>query len=86
MADKKGYNRISNQKNVKNMATAIVQKSKKRTNLSRYEGEWVAFLEDRVISHKDNLPDLVKEIEKRGVRKKASVFLVPRKDEGPYIL
>lgn len=68
------------------MATTIVQKNKKRTNLNRYEGKWVAFLEDRVISHKDSLSDLVKEIEKRGIRKKASVFLVPRKDEGPYIL
>ena len=59
---------------------------KKSENLGRYAGEWVAFSGRKVIAHSDTLQGLMTEIDARGLRKKVSVFLVPRKDEGPYIL
>jgi peptidyl-tRNA hydrolase len=62
-------------------------KSKKKTpNLDRYSGEWVAFVEEKVIAHKKSLKELMEEVKRKHLEKDASVFLVPRKDEGPYVL
>jgi hydrogenase maturation factor len=46
----------------------------------------VAFIGDKIVAHNKNLKDLMKEIDAKGLRKKASILLVPRKDEGPYVL
>ncbi|OGZ97566.1 MAG: hypothetical protein A3B34_03265 [Candidatus Sungbacteria bacterium RIFCSPLOWO2_01_FULL_54_21] len=59
---------------------------KKTFKLDRYAGEWVAFAEGRVIEHHKELPLLMDALRERRLEKKASVLLVPRKDEGPYIL
>ena len=69
--------------------TITISKNKKRlrkTKLDGYAGKWVAFLGESIVASADTLKDLMKEIDDRGLRKKVSVFLVPRKDEGPYIL
>jgi len=58
----------------------------KKTDLSPYEGKWVAFLGEKIVSNNESLGGLVKDLEDRGLREKSSVFLVPRKDEGPYAL
>ena len=70
------------------MATITVSKksSLKKIKLHPYAGKWVAFVGEKIIAHNEELKDLMKEIESRGLRKKVSVFLVPRKDEGPYVL
>lgn len=70
------------------MATITVSKKtiSKKVKLDRYAGKWVAFVEEKIIAHNENLGELMREIDSRGLRKKASVFLVPRKDEGPYVL
>jgi len=57
-----------------------------KVELDRYAGQWVAFVEDKIVAQDDTLKGLTKEMDAKGLRKKASVFLVPRKDEGPYIL
>jgi len=70
------------------MTTVTIPKktiSKKR-KLDRYAGKWVAFIEGEIIADNKILKDLMREIDAKGLREKASVFLVPRKDEGPYIL
>lgn len=54
--------------------------------LDRYEGKWVAFMGKQIVAYNETLRDLMKEVDAKGLRKKVSVFLVPRKDEGPYIL
>jgi len=65
----------------------ILLKAKgKSVNLERFAGEWVAFVEDKIVSHNKILKDLMKEVKKRLPRKKPSILLVPRKEEGPYIL
>jgi len=67
-----------------NMAT--IKNRKQTIKLNRYAGQWVAFVQDKIISHNDDLRDLMRQVDEKGLRKKASVFLVPRRDEGPYIL
>ncbi|MEK7077580.1 MAG: DUF5678 domain-containing protein [Patescibacteria group bacterium] len=57
-----------------------------KQNLNRYAGEWVAFVDGRVVGHDEKLKGLMKKIEIKGFSDKASIFLVPRKDEGPYVL
>lgn len=57
-----------------------------RTNLNRYAGKWVAFIDGRVLASDRTLEKLMKKVKTRRLKKKPSVFLVPRKDEGPYIL
>lgn len=58
----------------------------KKIKLDPYAGKWVAFIKGRIVAHNETLRDLMKEIDSKGLRKQASVFLVPRKDEGPYVL
>jgi len=70
------------------MATITIHKKNttKKIKLDRYAGEWVAFVGEQVVAHNKNLKDLMKEVDAKGLRKKAAVILIPRKDEGPYIL
>ena len=70
------------------MATITIPKktASKKIKLDRYAGKWVAFVEGKIVASNENLSDLMKEIDSKRIRGKASVFLVPRKDEGPYVL
>lgn len=58
----------------------------KDISLDRYAGEWVAFVDGKVIAFSEDFKDLMTQAKKRGLEKKVSVFLVPRKGEGPYVL
>jgi len=55
-------------------------------SLERYAGKWVAFINEKVVASAESLRDLMEKVKKMGLEEKVSVFLVPRKDEGPYIL
>jgi hypothetical protein len=70
------------------MSTIIIPRKRilKKIKLHSYAGEWVAFVDEKIVAHNKNLKDLMKEVDAKGLRKKASVILVPRKDEGPYVL
>lgn len=70
------------------MSTKMLTKIKTNSKhqLRHYAGEWVAFVDDQVVEHSDSLGNLMKKIEARGLKEKISVFLVPRKNEGPYVL
>ncbi|MBU3965574.1 hypothetical protein KKG29_04055 [Patescibacteria group bacterium] len=70
------------------MATITISKERflKKVKLHFYAGEWVAFVGEKIVAHNKELKDLMKEVDTKGLRKKASVILVPRKDEGPYVL
>lgn len=70
------------------MTTITIPKetTSKKIKLDLYAGKWVAFVEEKIVAYHENLSDLMREIDSKGLRKKASVFLVPRKDEGPYVL
>ena len=70
------------------MTTITIPKKavSKKVKLNRYAGKWVAFIEREIVASNETLGGLMKEINSRGLKRKASVFLVPRKDEGPYVL
>jgi hypothetical protein len=69
------------------MKQIIYKKNKSRsTNLGRFAGEWVALLNDKVIANSRGLNDLMAKIELKALRNKASVFLVPRKNENHYVM
>ena len=61
-------------------------KKTKENRINRYAGEWVALVRGKIVEHEPRLPDLMKALEKKNLNKDASVLLVPRRDEGPYIL
>ena len=54
--------------------------------LERYAGKWVAFIEEKVVAFANSLEELEKKIKKIKPKKEPVYFLVPRKDEGPYVL
>ena len=68
------------------MATVSLKSNKKITSLDKYTGKWIAFINGKIIASAKTLQELMREVKEKGLEKKASVFLVPRKDEGPYIL
>lgn len=54
---------------------------KKKTHLDKYSGQWVAFLGDRVVENGRTLNSLMKKMEKKGIKKKATIFCVPKKGQ-----
>jgi hypothetical protein len=65
----------------------MAQRTKKhRTNLAGYAGKWVALARDQVIAMAPSLPELMRKVPRQTSRRQPSVFLVPRRDEGPYVL
>ncbi len=55
-------------------------------DLSRYSGQWVALIGTRPVAHGRTLPALLERVKAKKPREQPAVFLVPRKNEGPYIL
>ena len=55
-------------------------------SLDRYAGQWVVLTGEKVVGHSRSLPDAIQKATGKGISKKPTVFLVPRKDEGPYLL
>jgi len=69
------------------MSKIVTKSNKKVTPLDKYAGKWVAFDEDeKIVAFGNTLEEVANKIEKMKLKKRAVYFLVPRKDEGPYIL
>lgn len=66
----------------------IYLKSKNRRiiDLERYSGKWVAFIDNQPVACEKELSILMQEIKRRHFHKEPAIMLIPRKDEGPYIL
>lgn len=58
----------------------------KKVDLQHFAGEWVALIENKIVGHNKTLEDLMRSIKKNLLKKRPSVLLVPRREEGPYIL
>lgn len=54
--------------------------------LHKFSGQWVAILDDQIIAVADNLNDLMAAVKRQALKQEPAVMLVPRKDEGPYVL
>lgn len=55
-------------------------------NLERYSGKWVAFIDDQPVVCDKDLNTLMQRVKRYRLPKEPSIMLIPRKDEGPYIL
>lgn len=55
-------------------------------DLAAFAGKWVALSRNRVVAVGASLPDVMRKLPARAPRVRPSVFLVPRRDEGPYVL
>ena len=64
-------------------AEILIKENKKTIALDRYEGEWVAFADGKIVAHQTTLKRLMEKV--KALRKKPSVLLVPKKKEGPYV-
>jgi len=60
-----------------------IKENRKAIPLDKYAGEWVAFADGKVVAHQGTLRKLMKKVER--LKKRPSVFLVPKKNEGPYV-
>lgn len=64
----------------------MARKGKQAPNLAAYAGKWVAFSSNRVVASGSSLPEVMRKLPAAQRRLKPSLFLVPRRDEGPYVL
>ena len=64
----------------------MARRLKRTPDLAAYAGRWVAFANDHVVAVGASLPEVMHKVDLRTPRRNASVFLVPRRDEGPYVL
>lgn len=55
-------------------------------DLAAYAGKWVAFSKNRIVASGASLPEVMRKVPRPTSRVKPTVFLVPRRDEGPYVL
>jgi hypothetical protein len=67
---------------------SLVKRKRESTkaDIDRFAGKWVAMIGSRVVASADTLPHLADKIRHKWSPRKPSVMLIPRKDEGPYIL
>ncbi|MBI4653216.1 hypothetical protein HY750_03105 [Candidatus Kuenenbacteria bacterium] len=61
-------------------------KTKSINKLDQYAGQWVSFINEKVVTSAETLEELEKKTKKMVLKKEPVYFLVPRKDEGPFIL
>ena len=64
----------------------MAKRFKNTTNLAAYAGKWVALSRNRIVAVGTSLPEVMRKVPSRAPRLHPSVFLVPRRDEGPYVL
>ena len=64
----------------------MIRGNKRTPNLTAYAGKWVAFSDNKVIAAGSSLPEVMRKLPARTRALKPSLFLVPRQDEGPYVL
>ena len=55
-------------------------------NLAAYAGKWIVLSNSHVVASGLSLREAMQKVSAKGKVLKPSVFLVPRKDEGPYVL
>lgn len=64
----------------------MAKRIRRSPNLAGYAGKWVALSSNRVVAVGTSLPELMRKVPMRRSPLQPSVFLVPRRDEGPYVL
>lgn len=54
--------------------------------VEKHLGEWIAVLDNKIISSGNSAKDVLEVVKKKGIKKIPLVTKVPRKDEEMYIL
>ncbi|MEW5691907.1 MAG: DUF5678 domain-containing protein [Candidatus Hydrogenedentota bacterium] len=60
--------------------------TRQKINFNSYAGNWVAFIDEQPVTYASTLSTLMQKVKKYRLPKEPSVMLIPRKDEGPYVL
>ena len=60
--------------------------SNHQKQLAKYAGKWIAVSKSKLVSAGDSVSEVMQEVKKKGIKSVPLVTMVPRKDEGPYIL
>ncbi|MEK7576831.1 MAG: DUF5678 domain-containing protein [Patescibacteria group bacterium] len=68
------------------MKTNIKIKKIISQSITPFAGKWIALIDGQVIESATSLDMLMMKVRRTQLHKKPSIMLVPRKDEGPYIL
>lgn len=63
-----------------------IKRDKKTIPLDKYAGEWIGFVDGKVVAHEGTLKKLMDKIKKLKVKKRPSVLLVPKKGEENYVI
>lgn len=63
-----------------------LKESNRTISLNRVAGEWVAFVNGKIVAHGETLKKLMRKVKKLKGNQKTSVMLVPKKTEGNYII
>lgn len=64
----------------------MLRHRKRVPDVTVYAGQWVALSKTRVVAAGPSLSDVMRKLESKRSRVPPSLFLVPRNDEGPYVL
>lgn len=60
--------------------------SEHQKELAKYAGKWVAVLKNKLIATGDSINEVMQVVKEKGIKELPLVTMIPRKDEGPYIL
>lgn len=64
----------------------MARRDRRTPNLTAYAGKWVALANDHVVAVGVSLLEVMHKLSVRPSRRHPSLFLVPRRKEGPYVL
>lgn len=60
--------------------------SEHQKELAKHAGKWIAVSKNKLIAVGDSVNEVMRLAEAKGIQNLPLVTMVPRKDEGPYIL
>lgn len=60
--------------------------SKHQKELAKHAGKWIAVLKNELIATGDSISEVMQVVREKDIKALPLVTMVPRKDEGPYIL
>ena len=60
--------------------------SKHQKKLEQYAGKWIAVLGNKLIGTGDSVKEVMTVVKRKGIKELPLVTMVPKKDEGMYVL
>lgn len=60
--------------------------SEHQKELAKYAGKWIAVLKNQLLATGDSINEVMQIVKAKDIKDLPLITMVPRKDEGPYIL